>query len=118
MICAIPVSKGAALPVIAGSEHLLAQGVPNAFLQFAPLLLIMVIFYFLLIMPAQRRQKQTREMLSALKNGDKVITTGGVYGTVVGLEGDVISLRIAEQVKVRVIRSAIAGLQPESKENS
>lgn len=96
----------------------MAQGTPSAFLQFAPLLLIMVIFYFLLIMPAQRRQKQTREMLSALRNGDKVVTTGGIYGTVVGLEGDVISLRIAEQVKVRVIRSAIAGLQPESKESS
>jgi len=95
----------------------MAQGSgASAFMQFAPILLIMVIFYFLLIMPAQRRQKKTQEMLSALKNGDKVVTTGGLFGTIVGLEGDSIQLRIADQVKVKVLRSAVAGLQPEGKE--
>jgi preprotein translocase subunit YajC len=82
-----------------------------------PLILIMVIFYFLLILPAQRRQKKTAEMLRALKNGDKVVTTGGIYGTIVGLDDDSVQLRIAEQVKVKVSRSAIAGLQPEAKES-
>ena len=82
-----------------------------------PLVLIMVIFYFLLILPAQRRQKKTSEMLKALKNGDKVITSGGLYGTIVGLEGDSVQLRVAEQVKLKVARSAISGLQPESKES-
>jgi preprotein translocase subunit YajC len=82
-----------------------------------PLILIMVIFYFLLILPAQRRQKKTSEMLKALKNGDKVITSGGLYGTIVGLEGDAVQLRVAEQVKLKVARSAISGLQPESKES-
>ena len=96
---------------------LMAQGSgASAFMQFAPILLIMVIFYFLLIMPAQRRQKKTQEMLSALKNGDKVVTTGGLFGTIVGLEGDSVQLRIADQVKVKVLRSAVAGLQPEGKE--
>ena len=95
----------------------MAQGSgASAFMQFAPILLIMVIFYFLLIMPAQRRQKKTQEMLSALKNGDKVVTTGGLFGTIVGLEGDSVQLRIADQVKVKVLRSAVAGLQPEGKE--
>ena len=95
----------------------MAQGSgASAFMQFAPILLIMVIFYFLLIMPAQRRQKKTQEMLSALKNGDKVVTTGGLVGTIVGLEGDSVQLRIADQVKVKVLRSAVAGLQPEGKE--
>lgn len=91
-------------------------------MAFAPLLIIMVIFYVLLILPAQRRQKKTQQMLSALKNGDKVITTGGMFGTIVGLEGENIQLRIADvaqgQVKVKVLRSAIASLQPEGKEES
>ena len=85
-------------------------------MQFAPLLIIMVIFYVLLILPAQRRQKKTQEMLNSLKNGDKVITNGGLFGTIVGLEGDAIQLRISDQVKVKVLRSAVATLQPEGKE--
>ena len=79
---------------------------------FLPLILIMVIFYFLMIMPAQRRQKKVAEMLKDLKNGDKVITNGGIYGTIVGLEDDTVQLRIAEQVKIKISRSAIAGLRP------
>jgi preprotein translocase subunit YajC len=99
--------------------NLLAQATPGSggIAFFLPIILIMVIFYVLLILPAQRRQKKTTQMLSALKNGDKVVTTGGVFGTIVGLEDDAIQLRIADQVKVKVLRSAIAGLQPESKES-
>ena len=82
----------------------------------APLVVIMVIFYVLLILPAQRRQKKTQGMLSALKTGDKVLTSGGIYGTIVGLEGEAVQLRIADQVKIKVARSAIAGIQPEVKE--
>ena len=96
---------------------LMAQGTgAGGLMAFAPLLIIMVIFYVLLILPAQRRQKKTQQMLSALKNGDKVITSGGLFGTIVGLEGDAIQLRIADQVKVKVLRSAVASLQPEGKE--
>jgi preprotein translocase subunit YajC len=84
---------------------------------FLPLVLIMVIFYFLMIMPAQRRQKKVTEMLKNLKNGDKVITNGGIHGTIVGLEDDAVQLRIAEQVKIKVSRSAVAGLQAEKKES-
>lgn len=73
----------------------------------------MVIFYFLMIMPAQRRQKKVAEMLRSLKTGDKVLTNGGIYGTVVGLDDDSVQLRIAEQVKIKVSRAAIAGLQAE-----
>jgi preprotein translocase subunit YajC len=76
----------------------------------------MVIFYLLLILPAQKRQKQTQAMLSALKNGDKVVTSGGIYGTIVGLEGESVQLRIADQVKVKVARSAITGVQSDGKE--
>ena len=91
---------------------------PSGIALFLPLVLIMVIFYFLMILPAQRRQKKVTEMLSALKNGDKVITNGGIYGTIVGLEGDTVQLRIAEQVKMKVARNAIAGLQSEPPKES
>jgi preprotein translocase subunit YajC len=90
---------------------------PGGFTLFLPLILIMVIFYFLMILPAQRRQKKTAEMLNNLKTGDKVITNGGIYGTIVGLESDSVLLRVAEQVKIKVSRSAIAGLQAEPKES-
>lgn len=90
---------------------------PNGFALFLPLILIMVIFYFLMIMPAQRRQKKVAAMLKELKNGDKVITTGGMYGTIVGLEGDTVQLRIADQVRIKISRNAVAGLQPEQKES-
>lgn len=99
-----------------GSLSLMAQGAATGGLMaFLPLIIIMGIFYVLLILPAQRRQKKTQEMINALKNGDKVITTGGIYGTIVGLEGDSIQLRIADQVKVKCLRTAVSGLQPESK---
>ena len=97
----------------------MAQGAgPSSLMTFLPLVIIMVIFYVLLILPAQRRQKKTQEMLNALKNGDKVVTSGGLFGTIVGIESDSVQLRIADQVKVKILRSAVTGLQPESKEES
>ena len=95
-----------------------AQGpAGNGLIAFLPLAIIMVIFYVLLILPAQRRQKKTQAMLSALKTGDKVVTSGGIYGTIVALDGDSIQLRIAEQVKVKVARAAVTGLQAEDRES-
>jgi preprotein translocase subunit YajC len=98
-----------------GSLLLLAQASaqPSGIALFLPLILIMVIFYFLMIMPAQRRQKKVAEMLRNLKTGDKVITNGGIYGTIAGMDDDSVQLRIAEQVKIKVSRAAIAGLQAE-----
>jgi preprotein translocase subunit YajC len=102
-----------------GNLSLMAQaGGAGGLMAFLPLIVIMGIFYVLLILPAQRRQKKTQEMINALKNGDKVIAAGGIYGTIVGLEGDSVQLRIADQVKVKVLRSAVSGLQPEGKEES
>jgi len=89
----------------------------NGLIAFLPLAIIMVIFYVLLILPAQRRQKKTQAMLTELKTGDKVVTSGGLYGTIASLDGDSLQLRIADQVKVKVARSAIAGLQTEGKED-
>ena len=96
----------------------LIQAQPSGIALFLPLILIMVIFYFLMILPAQRRQKKVSEMLKALKTGDKVITNGGIYGTIVGLEDEAVQLRVAEQVKMKVARSAIAALQAEPPKES
>ena len=72
-----------------------------------PLMLMFGIMYFLVIMPQQRQRKKVQEMLRAIKNGDKVITTSGIYGTINGMDGDTIILKIADNVKIRIARTAI-----------
>ena len=79
--------------------------------NFLPIVAIGLVFYFLVIAPANKQRKKTAEMLSALKKGDRVVTSGGIYGTVQGVEADAVYLQIAENVKVKVARSAITGLQ-------
>jgi preprotein translocase subunit YajC len=87
------------------------QGPSNPWLQLVPLVVIFGIFYFLLLRPARTRQKLVQKMLDALKNGDKVITSGGLLGTVVGIDKGIVQLRIADKVKVDVTRSSIVGMQ-------
>ena len=87
------------------------QGQANSWLQLVPLVVIFVIFYFLLIRPARSRQKLVQKMLEALKSGDKVVTSGGLLGTVVAIDKGIVQLRIADKVKVDVTRSSIVGLQ-------
>ena len=104
--------------IIFGHLALWAQASqPSGLPYIVPMGAIFVLMYLLLIMPAQRRQKKVSQMLANLKNGDKVVTNGGIYGTIVGLEDDSIQLRIAEQVKIKVARNAVAGLQLEKKES-
>ena len=84
-----------------------------------PLLLVFVVFYFLLIAPARKRQKTLQAMLDNLKRGDDVITAGGIYGEVQAVEEGRVILRIADNVKVKVAKSAITGLQqPMEKESN
>lgn len=91
-----------------------SRGEQQSFLPTLILIALMfVIFYFLLIAPARKKQKRLQEMINNLKNGDRVVTTGGIYGTVVGISDNVIQLRIAEKVKIDVSKSAIAGLVKE-----
>lgn len=78
--------------------------------QFLPIVAIGLVFYFLVIAPANKQRKKTQEMLSALKKGDRVITSGGIYGTIQGVEAEHVYLKIAENVKVKVARSAISGI--------
>jgi preprotein translocase subunit YajC len=78
-----------------------------------PLGLMFAIMYFMVIMPQQRQRKKTQEMLAALKAGDKIITNGGIYGTVNGIDGDSVILKISSepQVKIRIARAAIAQVE-------
>lgn len=84
---------------------------PSLWVQLLPFLMIIAVFYFLVFAPMRKKQKRHSDMLSALKAGDKVVTSGGLLGTVVGVTDRVIQLRVADQTKVDVVRSAIAGLQ-------
>jgi preprotein translocase subunit YajC len=85
---------------------------PNVIIgQVLPFIVILGIFYLLVFMPARRRQKKLQDMIDNLKAGDKVITSGGIYGTIVGFKEDRIQLRIAENVKVELSRNAVTALQ-------
>jgi preprotein translocase subunit YajC len=87
-----------------------AGGSSGSFLTFVPIIAMGLIFYFLVIAPANKQRKKTQEMLSQLKKGDRVVTTGGIYGTIQGVETETVYLKIAENVKVKVARSAISGV--------
>ena len=88
-----------------------APGVhPPPLLQFAPLIFIFVVFYFLLIRPQQQKSKEHRLMLANLKRNDDVITSGGLYGKIVGITDKIVTLEIAPNVRVRVDRPQITSL--------
>ena len=74
-------------------------------------LIIISIFYVVVLLPSQRQRKKLQTMLKNLKVGDKVVTSGGIYGTIVGFKDDRIQLRIAENVKIELSRSAVTALQ-------
>lgn len=88
-----------------------AGGGSAAIINFLPIVAIGLVFYFLVIAPANKQRKKQQAMLSSLKKGDRVITTGGIYGTIQGVEAEVVYLKIAENVKVKVARSAISGVE-------
>lgn len=73
-----------------------------------PFILIFVLFYVLLILPQQRRQKRHRAMLEALKKGDRVVTSSGILGTVMNIAKDTVTLQVAENVKIRVLRDSVS----------
>ena len=89
---------------------------PGGIISFLPLLLILGIFYLIVFLPARRRQKKVQMMIDNLKAGDKVITSGGIYGTIVGFKDDRIQLRVAENVKIELSRNAVTALQGSEQE--
>jgi len=79
----------------------------NPLMSFLPLLLIVVVFYFFMIRPQMKRQKETRKFREGLKKGDKVVTTGGIYGKIVELKETTIILEIAKDVLIKVDKNGI-----------
>lgn len=83
--------------------------------QFLPMIFIFVVFYFLLIAPMRKKQKRQQQMLTQLKKGDEVVTGGGVFGRIAAFDdaNGIVILQVADNVKIKVLRSAIAGLASE-----
>lgn len=77
----------------------------------APIALIFAIFYFLLLRPARKRQQDLAKVIANIKRGDRVVTNGGIYGEVASVENETLFLRIADSVKIKIAKSAIAGLE-------
>lgn len=93
-------------------NFLLQDAAQAQFLSYLPFLFIFVIFYFMLILPMQRQKKQQQKMLSELQNGNMVVTSGGIIGTIVSVNpDDTLVLRVRpDNIKLQVARSAVAGL--------
>jgi preprotein translocase subunit YajC len=83
-------------------------GQGGGFSAFIPLILMFAIFYFLLIRPQQKKAKQHREMIASLKKGDRVVSSGGLHGTITGISDDVITMEIAPKIRVKVSRGSVA----------
>jgi len=82
-----------------------------AFMQFLPIILIFVVFWFMIIRPQKKQQDQRRRMLEALKRGDRIVTSGGLFATVRDVKGDRVTATIAENVKVEISKQAITGVE-------
>jgi len=91
----------------------LAPNDPRAMLfNFLPLILVFVIFYFLILRPQTQKQKEVRKMIDNLKKGDRVVSTGGIYGEVVDVKPETVILRVADNVKMEFAKSAVIGMAP------
>ena len=95
-------------------------GLAEGGLGLMPIILVMIIFYFLLIRPQQKRAKQHREMLAAVRRGDKIVTNGGITGTIVKVVDDLdtVEVEIAKDVKVNVVRAMIAEVRSKAETKS
>jgi preprotein translocase subunit YajC len=85
-------------------------GQGSSYMTFLPIILIFVIFYFLLIRPQQKQKKEHQNLLSNLRVGDNVLTTGGIYGRITGIKDERLTVEISDKVRVKVNRGHIAGV--------
>ncbi|MFA5989056.1 MAG: preprotein translocase subunit YajC [Sphingomonas sp.] len=99
-------------PAFAQTAAAPADGGLASILQLAPLLLVFIAFYFLMIRPQQRRMKALQESVNAVKKGDEVTTAGGIVGKVTKVEDKLVEVEISQGVKVRVIKSTLAAIVP------
>ena len=90
---------------------------PAALMNFFPLIAIIGIFYFLIIRPQNKKQKETQKMLAALKKGDKVVTIGGIHGTIQTVRETTVIVRVDENTKMEFSRSAISSIETAAKED-
>ena len=88
-----------------------SPGGPSALVQLLPFALVLAIFYFIILLPMKRKQQKVSDFLEGLKEGDKVVTSGGIYGTITKINEQALQLQIAERVRVDVSRNAIVGYQ-------
>jgi preprotein translocase subunit YajC len=95
------------LLALAGS----APGEPPAFASLILMAMIFGIFYFVLILPMKTKQKKLEDLVKQLKSGDKVIINPGIFGTIVGVEDDAFQVRVDDKTKLKVLKSAVSGLQ-------
>ena len=87
------------------------DGTANPLIQLIPFALVLAIFYFVILLPMKKRQKKVQDFLGTLKVGDRIITSGGMYGAITKLNEQSVQLQIAQNVRVEVARSAIVGYQ-------
>jgi preprotein translocase subunit YajC len=87
------------------------QGQPSPLLQFLPFLLILGVFYFVIMLPMKKKQQKVQAFLTALKVGDKVVTSGGLFGSITRLSEQSVQLQIANNVRVEISKAAIVGFQ-------
>ena len=93
-----------------GAPGAQAGGQAGGLAGFLPIIILFAIFYFLLIRPQQKKAKEHREMIGNLKKGNRIITTGGIYGTILSIDDTTIGLEIAEKVKIKISRGNVAAL--------
>ena len=88
-----------------------SPGAPSAWVQLLPFVLVVGIFYFVILLPMKRRQRKVQAFLAALKVGDQVVTSGGLYGTITRLSEQSVQVQVADKVRVEMSRSAVVGYQ-------
>ncbi len=104
------------IPTVTNAAGVLAMAAPpdqavSPWIQLIPFALVLGIFYFVILLPMKRRQKKVQEFLDGLKVGDRVVTTGGIFGSITKISDQSIQLQIAPNVRVDVSRAAIVGYQ-------
>ncbi|MBW8894857.1 MAG: preprotein translocase subunit YajC [Acidobacteria bacterium] len=87
------------------------SGQPGGLISFLPFAIILGIFYVLILMPMQRRQKKVQEFQEALKVGDKIVTTGGIYGQITRVNDKSVQLQVADKVRIEIARASVGGYQ-------
>ncbi len=91
------------------------SGAGSILIQLVPMVAIFAIFFFLLIRPQQKQRREREQMLTRLKKGDRIVTTGGLIGTIVGLGEQTVTLKVADSVRVECLRSAVTGLRGDAR---